>query len=372
LHELKLYKRLPGYIVGGITYKLAGFLFTPRPRLVCFPVTFRCNSRCQMCNIWQNPRTTGEMDIGKVEEIFSNPLFRKVEEVVLHGGEPTLREDLSEIYRIIQTFCPRLKNVYLSTNGLNPGMIKKRVEEILKAVDLSRLKLTFTVSIDGLKASHEKIRGIPGGFDRALETVRMLKGFQRKYPLEVEIITVIQPQNLEDLDGMEDLAEEYSVSLIYQPLMIDTFYGNSDSDPRLRFSDEALRRYRKFIVERLASDHGPISLYWRNFIAMMDGGRRTVPCAFDRYVLSLYPTGEVLPCSKEDWTVFGNVYDRPVDEIWYSREAKEIRKRMRKEVCPRCMFYCGADFGLRKEFFTYLRHVLVRGIPHVGHRARTG
>ncbi len=367
MNGLERYKRLPGLIAGGITYKLAGFLFTPRPKFVAFPVTFRCNSRCQMCNIWQNPKTTDEIDINKIREIFSNPLFRKVEEVVLHGGEPTLRKDLSEIYRIIQASCPCLKEIFSSTNGLNPRMVERRIGEILEVVDFNGLQLTFSVSIDGLKESHEKIRGVPGGFDRAIETLDVLKKFQQRYPIRLGIITVIQPQNLQDLNGVENIAEKYGASLVYQPLMIDTFYENSASDSRLQFSESDLEEYRD-IAKKLARGSNPASLYWRNFIEMMDGGKRTVPCAFDRYVLSLYPTGEVLPCSKEDWILFGNIYDKPVDEIWYSRRADKIRKKMRKEVCPGCTFYCGVDFTLKKEFFTYFRHILRKNIFGNGNR----
>ena len=67
---------------------------------------------------------------------------------------------------------------------------------------------------------------------------------------------------------------------------------------------------------------------------------------------------DTLPCSKEDWILFGNVHEKPVDEIWYSRESKNIRKKMRKEVCPTCKFYCGAEYSLKKEFFTYFRYYL--------------
>ena len=62
---------------------------------------------------------------------------------------------------------------------------------------------------------------------------------------------------------------------------------------------------------------------------MMKGATRKSPCAFDRYVFSLYPTGEDLPCSREDWILFGNVYEQSPDSIWYSRESKKTRKRMK-------------------------------------------
>ena len=350
--------RLPAYVIGGIDYKLAGFLYTPRPRFVCFPVTFRCNSRCQMCNMWQTPNTTEEIDLLKIEEVFSSGLFRKVEEAVLHGGEPTLRKDIKEIYRIITRSCPKLSSITSSSNGLNPGLLRERVKEILSVVNPEKVALTFTVSIDGLKETHEKIRGIKNGFDRAIESLEVLKEYRRGYPIDVKIITVVQPDNIQDLSRMKRLAEDHGVEIIFQPLMIDTFYNNSSADSRLQFTESQLKEYRDFITNTFFTTKDFKSFYWKNYIEMMHGGKRTVPCAYDRYVLSLYPTGEVLPCAKEKWVSFGNVNKEQVDTIWYSERSRKIRKKMIREVCPTCTFYCGAEYSLKKEFFTYLGYRL--------------
>lgn len=360
---LKRLLGLPAYALGGINYKLAGFLYTPRPRFVCFPVTFRCNSRCQMCNIWQTPAGTEEISLDKIQEVFSNRLFSKVEEVVLHGGEPTLRKDIKEIYRIIIRACPRLKKIISSTNGLKPGLVDTRVREILSVVDPEETKLVFTVSIDGMKESHEKIRGIRDGFDRAIETLEVFRKYQERYPIEVQIITVIQPQNLAELDHMEDLARKYEVELIFQPLMLDTFYNNLSPDSHLRFTESQYEEYRRFIQKRFADAQDARGVFWNNFVKMMGGAKRSIPCAYDRYVLSLYPTGEVHPCAKEDWVLFGNVYEGSVDAIWFSPRSRAIRKRMKKELCPTCSFYCGAEYSLQKEFFTYVSYRIKKAIP---------
>jgi MoaA/NifB/PqqE/SkfB family radical SAM enzyme len=349
---------LPVRLGDGIRYAFAGSLYTPKPRFVCFPVTFRCNSRCQMCHLWQTPGTTVDMDLKEIAAIFSNPLFNRVEEVVLHGGEPTLREDLKDIVGIILRACPRLKSLTLSTNGLDPDLVGRRLEEILAAAGSQAKKLTVTVSIDGLQGTHDRIRGVEGGFARSVKTVELLKRFRKEHPIDVKIITVIQPRNLPDMEAMLAFAEGLGLDIIFQPLMIDPFYLNSASDPRLQFTEEQKRRYRTFVETRLGRGLSPRSLYWRNFIKMMDGGRRTVPCAYDRYVLSLYPTGEVLPCSREQWITFGSVKDDDISRIWFSREAKAVRKKMKKEVCPTCSFYCGTEYALKKEFFTYLRFYL--------------
>ena len=365
IENIKKLLSIPFYAIGGISYRFSGLLFNPLPRFVCFPVTFRCNSRCQMCNMWKTPDTINEINLVKIEEVFSNRLFRKVEEMVLHGGEPTLRKDIYKIYEIVVKSCPKIKRITSSTNGLNPKLVDKRVYEILSVVNPKKVNLTFTVSIDGLKDTHEEIRGIKGGFDRAIESIEVLKKYQSLYPIDIQIITVIQPQNIKDLEELECLAKNYEVGLIFQPLMIDTFYDNSASDPRLIFSENQLKEYRLFIQNKLIQTKDPKSLYWKNFLSMMDGGKRTVPCAYDRYVLSLYPTGDVLPCATENWFLFGSVYEKRIDDIWFNKKTKEIRKQMRQRVCPSCSFYCGAEYALKKEFFTYFSYYLKSSITSI-------
>jgi len=349
--------RLPLYVKDGILYHLSGFLYTPKPRSVQFPVNDRCDARCIMCNRWRK-KGGKEIDIAKIREVFSNSLFSKVEEVNLHGGEPTLREDLAEICRIIQDSCPKLKRVWISTNGLNTKRIERRVREVLDVVDFDRIDvLSVNVSIDGLEETHDRIRGVKGGFKGAVETIKMLKRLQMNYPLQPSMGTVIQPLNLHEVDKLEALAEDLGVPILFQPLMFDTFF-NIDDASLLKFTAADLEDYRELIRRKFSNGFSATSFYWHDFLAMMDGARRSTPCAFDRYVFSLYPTGEVLPCSREDWILFGNVYEKPVDEIWFSREAKKIRQRMRREVCPRCSSYCMTEYSIKKEFFAYLRYCL--------------
>jgi MoaA/NifB/PqqE/SkfB family radical SAM enzyme len=252
--------------------------------------------------------------------------------------------------------------LWISTNGFGTERIEKRIREILGILDFKKINsLDINVSIDGLEETHDKIRGINGGFKQCLGTVQMLTGLSKSYPVEITIGTVIQPLNLYEVDEIEKLAEGLGVPVNFQPLMFDKFFNiNQGSD--LRFTEDQLNDFKKIIESKLGAGSCTTHFYWRDLLSMMDGAKRKSPCAFDRYVFSLYPTGEVLPCSREDWIVFGNIYNDSADRIWYRQKSKEIRQRMRKEVCPTCSFYCGVEFSLQKEFFTYLKFYLKRTI----------
>ncbi|MFX0133856.1 MAG: radical SAM protein [Candidatus Hodarchaeota archaeon] len=349
-----MFLRLPGYISDGVFYHLGGSFFTPKPRMVQFPVCDRCNAKCIMCNRWKKD-TSKEISFEKVEEVFSNDLFSKVEDVCLHGGEPTLRRDLANISKIIQDSCPKLKRIWISTNGFGTKRIKKRIGEILEILNFNKLAaLDINVSLDGLEEIHDKIRGIKGGFQQCIKTIHMLKRLAKNYPMNISISTVIQPLNLDQIDEIERLAKDLEVPIHFQPLMFDEFF-NLNNNSNLKFSKKDLKEFKNLIENKLIKGFSTTNFYWYDLLAMMNGAKRKSPCAFDRYVFSLYPTGEVLPCSKEDWIVFGNVYSDSADRIWFSRNSKDIRKRMRKDVCPTCANYCGVEFSLQKEFFKFFK-----------------
>lgn len=349
--------RVPSYVAGGLRYHLAGPVFTPKPRSVQFPVCDRCNARCIMCNRWQK-KAEREISLDKIREVFGNRLFSRVEDVSLHGGEPTLRKDLAAICEVVQESCPRLKRIWISTNGMGPARILDRVGEVVRGLDFRRLgELGINVSIDGLEETHDRIRGVPGGFRQALETVRLLRERTGHLPVKISLGCVVQPLNLGQIDGLETLAAGLGVPIFFQPLMLDKFFNIADGSG-LAFSEAERARYRSIIAGKFARGWSSTSFYWHDLLSIMDGAKRKTPCAFDRYVLSLYPTGEILSCSQEDWILFGNVFDQPVDEIWFGARARKIRRRVKREVCPTCPAYCGVEFSVRQEFFAYLLFLL--------------
>jgi MoaA/NifB/PqqE/SkfB family radical SAM enzyme len=322
-----------------------------------------------MCNRWQK-EINKEISLDKIQDVFSSRLFSKVEDVNLHGGEPTLRNDLADICRVIQDSCPKLERIWISTNGFGPRRIEKRIKEILNVLNFHKLDfLEINVSVDGIEETHDKIRGVKGGFRQCLSTIRILKNLTKNEPVKVSIGTVIQPLNIMQIDEIKKLAQDLEVPIMFQPLMFDEFFNLTDNSD-LVFNEKSKKILKGLIEKKFTNEITSTSFYWHDYVSMMDGERRKSPCAFDRYVFSLYPTGEVLPCSQKKWIMFGNVYDNHVDEIWFSEKAKEVRKRMKKEVCPTCSAYCGVEFSLQKEFFIYLRFYFKKKIHDLSRRCQ--
>jgi MoaA/NifB/PqqE/SkfB family radical SAM enzyme len=177
------------------------------PSFLTFSVNNYCNQRCKTCNIWRNnpiEERKKELKLDEIERIFSQ--FPKIFWLTITGGEPFLREDLVEIVKIA---CKKSKvNVLtITTNGSLPDVIEKDVKEIL--ANCKNLTIIVNVSIDGDRELHDKIRGIKGSFNKAVETIERLKKIKSRR-LIVGINTTLSLFNIHKMDNIIKIIEEIS------------------------------------------------------------------------------------------------------------------------------------------------------------------
>lgn len=163
----------------------------PSLRYLELQLTSRCNLRCRHCYIGDS--APGELSAVQVRSVLKE--FEEMQglRVLLTGGEPLLHTRFDEINEMLPDLF--LRKV-LFTNGV---LLKKDV--------LKRLKVNeIQVSIDGMSAAHDALRG-PGTWDVAIEAVRRAldAGF------EVSVSTMVHPGDLGDFDAMEQLFRSLGV-----------------------------------------------------------------------------------------------------------------------------------------------------------------
>ena len=122
-------------------------------------LTYRCPMKCKMCNIWQNPTD-------KKEEITADDLktLPRLKFINLTGGEPFIREDLPEI---VEECYKHTSRIVISTSG----WYEDRVIALAKRFP----SIGIRISIEGLSAKNDELRGREGGFDKGLRTLLTLK-----------------------------------------------------------------------------------------------------------------------------------------------------------------------------------------------------
>jgi MoaA/NifB/PqqE/SkfB family radical SAM enzyme len=177
------------------------------PSFLTFSVNNYCNQLCKTCNIWKNnpvEEKKKELKLDEIERIFSQ--FPKIFWLTITGGEPFLRRDLVEIVKIAYEKS-KVNVLTITTNGSLPDIIEKDVKEILR--NCKNLRLIVNVSVDGDRELHDKIRGVEGSFDKAVETIEKLKKI-KSGRLIVGINSVISIFNVDKLYNLLNVIRKLS------------------------------------------------------------------------------------------------------------------------------------------------------------------
>ncbi|MBW1988872.1 MAG: radical SAM protein [Deltaproteobacteria bacterium] len=186
-------------------------------------LTFRCNLDCGPCP-WKDPHRK-DLPTGAWKDIIRHFGEQRVRHIVFEGGEPTLRSDLNEIMSHAKSQGMRVNLVSNGTRDLAPYAPDR-----------------FVVSVDGLKATHDRLRG-QGAYDRLKENLSRVKIYK-------DVLICLSRENhqeIEDLcEDLSGLADGFWFSFVYD-------YGGRPScglspDERREAGQRILRLSRKFHV----------------------------------------------------------------------------------------------------------------------------
>jgi MoaA/NifB/PqqE/SkfB family radical SAM enzyme len=139
------------------------------PILILSPHS-RCNCRCVMCDIW---KVTDAAEIGAddLERHAASIDGMGVEWAVFSGGEPLMHSDLFRLCAILRK--RRIRVTVLST-GL---LLERHAQAIVANID------DVVVSLDGPGEIHDRIRRIPGAFERLAAGVRSIRALRPDFPI---------------------------------------------------------------------------------------------------------------------------------------------------------------------------------------------
>ena len=168
-------------------------------------ITSRCDARCDTCFYWQSLNTQGDLTLDELRT-FSNttPPFNSL---WLSGGEPMLRPDLSEILHLFVR-RNRVKMINLPSNGMHADRVAPLVDALLG--EFSDLVIWHNVSVDGLERTHDRLRGVPGNFRRAVDGMQRLQSSRRRWTerFRLNLNTVMCRDNLDEVLPLARLARD--------------------------------------------------------------------------------------------------------------------------------------------------------------------
>jgi len=303
-----------------------------RPHQVYAIITNRCDARCRMCPCWRK-EPGEELDAEKWCSILEElKRFSGAYHVNFSGGEPFLRSDLFEILR----FCAgRGILCGITTNARSIDRTAAR-----ELVDMGLFNIN--ISLDSTRAElHDRIRGLPGLFDRVMDAFGYLKEAQKETGKKTHLIIkpTIMKDNFREMRGLASLAKELSLKGVnFQPLFrwtenYDQFRVD-DPDAFSAAIDEVIALKKEgWPILNAVSHLEAMKIYYR---APAPEDRRG-DCHVGLHNFCIKPNGDVYLCY--DYPSIGNVRELTVRELWSSPQAAAQRRRMR-ECRALCLATC--------------------------------
>ncbi|MFH1778042.1 MAG: radical SAM protein [Candidatus Omnitrophota bacterium] len=308
-----------------------------------FFTTFRCNLRCAMCYAWIKQKKTKELTVEQIQELFCDKLIRDNLEIInITGGEPTLRDDLSEIAKIILSNCKRLRRIDISTNGVNTSEIIDQLERILALALPTNVRLTANISIDGVGETHERVRGVSGIFTKVEQTVEGLRELMRLYPFfSLGFNMTISRINYHVIEEVRKYAKQKGIGVNFTLAAIsDIGVESSRVKEKFMIDQDKNNALIASLNELLKTKNGDLR-YLKLILTWLKTGRRNDYCAFRQgKAFLLEPDGEMYACGNFRESRIGNVTQSPLEKIWM-RAGKAWKAISIK--CSTCVSNCYID-----------------------------
>ena len=323
------------------------------PTFLIYQCTVGCNSRCSFCSIWKLP-VHDELSAAELDALFAQPLWEKLRWVNLTGGEPFNRRDYPQVAAIMAKRLPSLEMISTPTNGFATNLIVRKVEETLEALN-GRPYLTVNVSIDNIGIKHDISRGIPGGYDRSLATLRGLKALESSWPnLDVGAETVITSANIDDLDHIYTTLGEVTDHINFTPVVISASEYYKEQDGSLGLASQHVDKMDAFF-SKLQLREPAYAYYWSKVMEIKRGMGRSYPCLGGYKTAYLDAHGNVYPCLVAPKHFhMGNIRSTPVEAIWFGEQGDEVRQRIKEyDFCNVCTNNCDIVNNLKEEVLDF-------------------
>ncbi len=306
-------------------------------------LTYACNSRCVMCNIWK--RYNDHPDERKKELscdewlkcLSETRLLKHVPKLNITGGEPFLKPGIRDFIRGLFALGD-IQFISIVTNGFMPEKELADITYILEGIPKTK-RLFIGVSMDGYGKAHDEMRGVANGFEKAIQTLDGLLDLKKKYSqLETGAGAVIHPKNIDQLEELEAFLKERNLPTGYE-FNMENFNLNNEGAAE-GFTGNHMRKINAIIDREI--EQRDCFLGARKWLST---GKRPLKCFAGYNTAFIDPFGDVYPCisiSNNKKFLMGNVRDKKLDDLWTSKKAWEVRGKNVKK-CPYAFCWSGCE-----------------------------
>ena len=310
-----------------------------------FSVTDKCQFRCKSCFYADtmdnsNLKAVKGLSLEEIKKISSS--MGNISKLLITGGEPFLRDDISEICEIFYK-QNKIRHIHMPTNAFQTKKNYEGTEAILQKCP--KLNLTIGISIDGLEETHERIRGIKTSFKKCVETAHNLSELRKKYNnLRLNVITVVNHININEIIPLAKFIRKELPVDSHGPVPLRGDPYDKDLRPPTAEQWEKLSKELMLFQEKWNSDRKENRLkkfirtnreryMYKTYTTVLNGGNLPSQCQAGEIIGVLEANGDVRVCELKE--PIGNVkfFNYDFKKVWFSKQAEEMRKTVKGCKC---------------------------------------
>ena len=309
------------------------------PTYAVWEVTLRCNQACRFCGTRAGRAASDELDTPASIELIRQLADLGVREVSMHGGEAYLRRDFFQMVREIRRLG-MAATLVTGGRGLTLDVARE-----MKAVDITAVSL----SIDGPRAVHDRLRGFEGSFDHATAAL----GHLESVGISVGTNTQVNRENLFELEALYETLRLHPLYGWMVQLMVPM--GRAADEPGLWLQPYDLLDLMPILAKlRIRADSDRIPLwpgdnvgYFGPFEDLLRGDR--VPggcssgCGGGVLAIGIEANGDIKGCSAmaSEGFVAGNIRRHSLRQLWDEAAEMKLARCFERE---RLWGYCASCY----------------------------
>jgi len=309
---------------------------THSPLILSHQVTSLCNAQCKICNLWKkSSQYKDDLSKGEIFDMLEKAKKAGIIGYVAWGGEPLLRKELPDILEYAK------KKNFSTTVITNGYFLKDVYKEITPFTDL------ISISIDSNDELHDKMRGVVGIKQRAIEGIELCKNTETK----VVINSIISKLNLDKIEGLVNLSKELNVPIVFEPMDI---IDDGNYNRHLQPTNEELKKVFSEIWEYKKNGYKINNSY--QYLENFTKPKKYL-CHAPKCFVIVDPQGNVTPCLN---TNFGNIKKKSFEEIFNSKKYKEFC--MNAERCNECNGTSTIESSLAYSLNPFLMFAMIKNL----------
>lgn len=313
------------------------------PKQINYSITLKCNSDCVMCCVGENymrllrksgreiPKT--ELTLEELGDLLRSPLFRKLRDIGIAGGEPFMVPNLGDYVDVILGSLPKLISLTISSNVFLDHRVRELAPSFNQKCKEKGVRFRISASLDGVGEVHNTVRRR----DAAFECVESSFDIMRENGIEFVTGSTMSEVNIDGAFDLWNYLEKNGIVGNFR-LAVEISRLDNKRDEET-FCHHEYKAWEFF--SNLAHDQSDVTalerrIFYRHLIKQIEGEPRTYECRFQRESLFLGELGELAHCAVYGHAFKGQQLGKDPLNAWKSKASRDLRSKMLAEACSDC------------------------------------